>query len=742
LVFDIYDSNNYSGITVNEIQAVGTDFGNIWAGHNAGAYLFDGRNFTDQSFIASLDVRSIETGMNNITWFATGDGLYKYDPSQVPGSEWKTYLSSTTSLPSDNLSDIAIDNNNDVWVATPGFGVAKYDVANDSFLVYNNAGGYILDDSVLTLENNSKDNQMWIGTASKGIAIYDFTGTFMPINSSSGQGHPDRIEKLTLNQNGAWISTGQNLIRFQAVVETVHVINGYIMNNVTSLGSDMLGRTWIGTNGNGVFMYDGSTYTNYQIPDGLSDNVINDIEESPDGSIWLATGFGLTRISQDFGPQPMGDIKVSGYVFSEADSTPIANTNITIYFDNNYWDHYAGASTDDSGYYEVFVDTGNYKLYFEAQGIYRDEFYDDKESIEDADGLLINSDVTYLAYLSPLPFIDGKVFVLNDSSLIAPFEYNVYIENLAYGFRQPSQIAPGDTSYIIPIRDSGSYTIHLEFNPGSKYLGQTYKDTITLFNGALSQNQINFYAESGDSISGIIISAVDGQPVGDIYMVAIPADENFKLINFGKNNYPSSNSSPADGSYKISGLLKIAYKLFAFSNSENLNYVSQYYQNKSKYSDADSIILDGITVYDSINFALREGGTIAGTLLAFDDSSYIDGEIVVMTTEGKVVKRGFTRGFGEFSISGIDSGDYFLFARDNRGAGYRPGFYPNGFGIDSALTVKVSINNITGGIKIYLRPDLIKPRVIWSNVDNDTIIDPDSVRIIFAFFLNRWMKNL
>lgn len=51
---------------------------------------------------------------------------------------------------------------------------------------------------------------------------------------------------------------------------------------------DHNGHLWFGTDGDGVYMYDGSEYIHYTMADGLPSNVVTDIEEDKEGNIWIA----------------------------------------------------------------------------------------------------------------------------------------------------------------------------------------------------------------------------------------------------------------------------------------------------------------------------------------------------------------------------------------------------------------------------------------------------------------------
>ena len=58
---------------------------------------------------------------------------------------------------------------------------------------------------------------------------------------------------------------------------------------------DKAGNLWFGTTNEGVYKYDGKTFTNYLKRDGLCDNEVWSMIEDKNGNIWFGTGNGLCK---------------------------------------------------------------------------------------------------------------------------------------------------------------------------------------------------------------------------------------------------------------------------------------------------------------------------------------------------------------------------------------------------------------------------------------------------------------
>lgn len=69
-----------------------------------------------------------------------------------------------------------------------------------------------------------------------------------------------------------------------------------IDGNIRSIFQDKKGNYWFGTNGAGVFRYDGKTLIQFTEKDGLYNNQVQTIQEDQSGNIWFGTGlFGVSR---------------------------------------------------------------------------------------------------------------------------------------------------------------------------------------------------------------------------------------------------------------------------------------------------------------------------------------------------------------------------------------------------------------------------------------------------------------
>lgn len=130
-------------------------------------------------------------------------------------------------------------------------------------------GNAQIDEYITGIFEDSKGN-IWFSTLSKGMATYDGN-------------------KLTYDTT--------------------------IGNRVGSIVEDSNNNLWFGTH-SGVYKYDGKTFTNYSVNDGLLDNMVSNILIDKSGNIWAGTWGGVCKFDGDHFihfPLPIPDIELQPY---------------------------------------------------------------------------------------------------------------------------------------------------------------------------------------------------------------------------------------------------------------------------------------------------------------------------------------------------------------------------------------------------------------------------------------------
>lgn len=93
-------------------------------------------------------------------------------------------------------------------------------------------------------------------------------------------------QKKSLPNDNKAVSAGQPKLAHRSTNEG---------DNVHGILQDKKGNLWFATTGDGLYRYDGKSFTSFTISDGLNSNSILSLLEDRKGNIWLGTGTGISR---------------------------------------------------------------------------------------------------------------------------------------------------------------------------------------------------------------------------------------------------------------------------------------------------------------------------------------------------------------------------------------------------------------------------------------------------------------
>jgi hypothetical protein len=219
--------------------------GQFAIGHINGVVLFDGTTFKQ---IPDMETASSPEGVacdaDGGIWVAHFQGV-----SQYANDQWNTYRSellATGAAANELVYDVKIAPDGTAWVLTSN-SVASF--ANDTWTVFQEGQGF--DESrffsALTLDANGRP---W-AAHSTGVDVFE---------------------------NGAWTS-----------FDTTDY------NSPESIAVDAKGQTWLGTLSAGAYLFDGSTWTQYdRTSEGPMSNYVSSLAADSSGRIWMGTSYGLS----------------------------------------------------------------------------------------------------------------------------------------------------------------------------------------------------------------------------------------------------------------------------------------------------------------------------------------------------------------------------------------------------------------------------------------------------------------
>lgn len=219
------------------------------------------------------------------------------------GSNVFTRISSIGNLPIDN---IYISRNNKLYIGCDGLGIYVYD-PQTGFLQDNPLFSRLVNLAKSKVTSIIEDNQgnIWVSMLQKGVFMQrniqnDFNYMGFRLGNLNVIGE-NCVTSLSINQgNQVWVGTDKDgLYLFNIATSSVE---GHFLNQSTvlTLCKDQQGRTWVGTYTDGLGYMDAAG-SFHPVDLGISKSVgIFDIKQDPQGNIWIATmGEGLFCLQKD-----------------------------------------------------------------------------------------------------------------------------------------------------------------------------------------------------------------------------------------------------------------------------------------------------------------------------------------------------------------------------------------------------------------------------------------------------------
>ncbi len=230
--------------------------GNIWFGTNENSVLkYDGKdwkifNNLPNNYYRNSAITKIFQDRDGYMWFGTsGGGVLQFD-----GKNWIIHSTWNEHLSNDNVGNIFQDYQGNIWFST-GNGISKF--SNDTWSQYykTKSDG----DGAVYAIFQDKSKNLWFGRYYGGLLRYD--GNIWTEFNDFNNNHP--------------------------------------ASTVFTAFQDSEDNIWFGTgnSGNGIYKYDGKSFTPFHLPSGgypLA-NFISNIVQDKEGSLWAGTLFGISK---------------------------------------------------------------------------------------------------------------------------------------------------------------------------------------------------------------------------------------------------------------------------------------------------------------------------------------------------------------------------------------------------------------------------------------------------------------
>ncbi len=413
--------------------------------------------------------------------------------------------------------------------------------------------------------------------------------------------------------------------------------------------------------------------------------------------------------------------QISGTVTDASTTEPIELANVCVYRSGS-GEYVTCVSTNSGGEYTVSrLATGSYRVQFSPPHgrNYVRQYYDTKATYGAANPVAVNVGETKAgidAELEPGGQISGTV---TDASTAEPIEFaNVCAYNAGNGRSEGCATANAGGEYTLSSLATGSYKVQFSPPSGGNYLSQWFDGkptfgagaSLAVAAGAVTEG-IDAELQKGGEVTGTVTDAESDEPIEDGRVCAYEGES---------ASYVGCVYTNVSGEYALVGLATGSYKV-QFSPPYGGNYLSQYYDGKPSFAEADPIAVSVGETTSGIDAELEKGGEVTGTVTdAESDEPIKDVNVCLYEGEsGSYLGCAYTNGGGEYAIGGLASGAYVVRFETYEG-NYLSQYYDGKPSFAAADRVAVTTGATTAGVDAELEPG----GQIAGNVSDETTAEP------------------
>ncbi len=296
-------------IASNHIRVIYIDNSGIkWFGTDKGLSAFDGDNwstYTSEDYLSSNKVSDIafqDGGSGSEIWLATENGASVLAVELDAITTATTYSGSNSDIIGNNVLSVGLDVDDNRWFGTTE-GISVF--SGQSWTSTDHAG--TLSDYPVVDIGADQEGTTFLGTNGAGIAVMEYkTDALTTVTYYEHPWSPvpetNTITSVYVDTSGnQWYGTHGGVLEHNSLDAksdwNVYTMDSYGIpsDDVMCVTGDQQGIIWIGTLDAGVASFDGSTWTNYSIQDGLISNQVNAIAVDIDGSVWFGTDAGVSH---------------------------------------------------------------------------------------------------------------------------------------------------------------------------------------------------------------------------------------------------------------------------------------------------------------------------------------------------------------------------------------------------------------------------------------------------------------
>lgn len=302
-------------------------------------------SLTTKNGLSSNTVNAILKDKYGLMWFATEDGLNKFDGTGV--TVYRSKPDDPKSLFANEILCLHEDKAGNLWIGTSGGSVSEYDRQHDSFINFPSGhdSNRISNNVIRNICSDYLGN-IWIANFN-GVNMID-PATKKISRLMDGKGKPFSKICNTIfadNLHRIWIGTSEGLFQYNPATKAFrNYINNpadarsLCGNNIADVIQDKKGCIWIGTQqGLSMLAAGGEGFINYRHsetnPATISNDVIHSIAMDNNEKLWIGTERGLNILDTRTG-------EITRHIYDYRNVHGLTSEGIrSVYVDNKgiYW---------------------------------------------------------------------------------------------------------------------------------------------------------------------------------------------------------------------------------------------------------------------------------------------------------------------------------------------------------------------------------------------------------------------
>jgi len=421
----VFDGSTWTSYTTDDglahewVDCIYADSGgDIWLGTFSGVSVFDGSTWTNPG--VSQHVECVVEDSKGNMWFCTPGGLIVYD-----GVNQNKYTTSD-GIGGHWISDIAIDDDNNVWVGC-GYSGGLSVFNGQTWTAYTSEDGMGWDwVSCLELDD---DGNIWVGHTFGGGqssligkvytgAISKFDGSTFTSYRIPGGPENNYITSVAVDDEGNnWFGTGYGDSGGTCVFDGTDwtLYTDSYLRYLNDIAVDLKGNLWFATDYWGLIVFaDGAIRAKYTESNGIAGNNVRRITVDEDGRIWIAAEGGIsvydgTDWTSYFWQDGLASYNIWAVAVDRSGDVWVATNDGISQFDGSTWTTY-----EEGEYiYSVAVDTDDNKWFGTTDGVLT---YDGKDWTRFTQEDVLAADYIRNIYTD----IEGNVWICYSGGSILP----------------------------------------------------------------------------------------------------------------------------------------------------------------------------------------------------------------------------------------------------------------------------------------------------------------------------------